>query len=177
MKFHSFHTAPIGWPSAPVHVLLSHITNWFLLHILCLYHKDRAAGFSKTLDCVYHTTVVSSHSLYVYNYLSSKSERLLCSHVNPISKWNFKYCYHTGGLTTSARSGSNETEFDSGGNWILVVLATIQSRTLCLLVYRRKMEKLEYTNYNFACGSVSGIKGGTLTEDVWEHGAEEDIGT
>jgi hypothetical protein len=50
------------------------------------------------------------------------------------------------------------------------MLVTIESRTFCLLVCCLKTQKLEYTNYNFARGSVwvsnlvSDIKGGTWTE-------------
>jgi hypothetical protein len=46
-----------------------------------------------------------------------------------------------------------------------------------------KKQKLEYENYNFACGYiwmgnlVSDNKGGTCTEDVREQGAEENIWT
>jgi hypothetical protein len=56
------------------------------------------------------------------------------------------------------------------------MLATIRSRTF---VYSSSVRK-NYTaqNYNFACGFVwvrnlvAAIKGGTETEGVWEHGAE-----
>jgi hypothetical protein len=59
-------------------------------------------------------------------------------------------------------------------DWSWVMLATIQSRTFCLL---------EYKNYHFARGSVwvwnlvSNIKGGTQTEGVWEQGVEDNIWT
>jgi hypothetical protein len=36
----------------------------------------------------------------------------------------------------------------------VVVLATIQSRTFCLLVYCLKHKEQNAQNYNFACGSV-----------------------
>jgi hypothetical protein len=63
------------------------------------------------------------------------------------------------------------------------MLAMIQSRTFCLLVYYLKTRKYEHKNYNFVCGFVwvwnlvSDIKGGTQTEGVSEQDAKENIWT
>jgi hypothetical protein len=62
------------------------------------------------------------------------------------------------------------------------MLATIQSRAFCLLSKKSKNENIRVEDYNFACdfvwvrNLVSDTKGGTYAEDVWEQGAEEDIG-
>jgi hypothetical protein len=69
------------------------------------------------------------------------------------------------------------------GDWIRVMLVTIQSRTFCLLVCCLKTYKLGIQNYNFACdflwvrNLVFNIKGGTQTEVVWEQDAEVYIWT
>jgi hypothetical protein len=63
------------------------------------------------------------------------------------------------------------------------MLAMIQSRTFCLLVYCLKTQESERKNYNFVCdfewawNIVSDIKGGTQTEGFSEQDAGENIWT
>jgi hypothetical protein len=63
------------------------------------------------------------------------------------------------------------------------MLATIQSRTFCLLICCLKTKNYHRQKYNFGRGSVwvwnlfSNIKGGTQTEGVWEQGAELTLAT
>jgi hypothetical protein len=54
------------------------------------------------------------------------------------------------------RSLENVSQFKDLSNiTILVVLATIRSKTFCLLVFRRKTtKKWNMQHFNFACGSA-----------------------